>query len=322
VGEARRLATSVAARAGLSEGTRSDVGIVATELATNVVRHAGNGTLLVRQLEGGGGGIELLCLDAGPGMRDPAACMADGFSTTGSLGYGLGTVNRVMDELETTIAPGGQGLRLVCRRWLRPKVASARPCPLAFGVATRPYPGQVVNGDAFVVKRWGESALVGVIDGLGHGQGAHEAAEAARQYVEDHSTQPLEALFRGTARACASTRGVVMALARFDCAAWKLTFASVGNVEARVFGSPQSLSFMIRRGVLGLNAPRAVVTEHPWRPDHVLVLHSDGLRTHWRWENFPDLALKPPEVIAQGLLRALAKDEDDATVIVVRGNLT
>ena len=72
VGEARRVAASAAAEAGLSEAARSDVGIVATELATNVLRHAGRGMLLVRRLDGAGGGVELLCLDSGSGMRDPA----------------------------------------------------------------------------------------------------------------------------------------------------------------------------------------------------------------------------------------------------------
>ncbi len=182
-----------------------------------------------------------------------------------------------------------------------------------------------MNGDAFVVKLWGTSALAGIIDGLGHGQAAHLAAETARQYVESHYSQPLEALFRGTALASGSTRGVVMALARFDLTpsdpALKLTFASVGNVEARVFGAPEPLGLLVRRGVIGLNAPRPVVTEHPWHPKNVMVLHSDGLRTHWRWTDFPDLAAQPAEAIAQELLQTLAKDQDDATVIVVRDAL-
>ena len=53
-------------------------------------------------------------------------------------------------------------------------------------MATRPRGFGQVNGDAFVVYQWAESALVGVIDGLGHGQFAHRAAETARRYVETH----------------------------------------------------------------------------------------------------------------------------------------
>jgi serine/threonine protein phosphatase PrpC len=177
-----------------------------------------------------------------------------------------------------------------------------------------------VNGDAFVLKQWSEGALVGVIDGLGHGQFAYRAAQTARQYVESHFDQPLEAIFRGVERTCSATRGVVMALARFAYApsVCRVTFASIGNIEVRLFGGSQPGSFLIRRGVLGLHAPAPVVTEHPWEARSMLVLHSDGVTTRWRWEDFRHLAEAPATAIAQQLLRALAKANDDATVVVVK----
>ena len=109
-----------------------------------------------------------------------------------------------------------------------------------------------------------------------------------------------------------------MALARLDWGLGRLTFASVGNIEVRVFPRSEPFHFIVRRGVIGLNAPNAVVTDHPWPSDHMLVLHSDGLRTHWGWKDFPDAADKPAPALAQELLRSLAKEEDDATVVVVR----
>jgi hypothetical protein len=133
--------------------------------------------------------------------------------------------------------------------------------------------------------------------------------------VESHFDLPLDQIFRGAGRACRATRGVVMALARFDWGQGRLAFASVGNIEARVFPSSEPFPFSIRRGVIGLNAPNAVVTEHPWPPGHVLVLHSDGLRTHWSWKDFPGLADQPAPALAQEFLRLLAKEEDDATVV-------
>lgn len=321
---ARSVAISMATHLGFGETAAEEIALAVSELAFNLINHAGGGTLTITPLTAPSG-IEIESLDSGPGLPDLSRAMADGFSTSGGLGYGLGTVNRAMDDVEIGAPPAGGGLRLVCRRWVPPDVAGAKPFPLAFGVATRAHPRMTVNGDAFVVKRWGGSALAGIIDGLGHGQGAHLAAETARHYVETHFSQPLGSVFSGTALACGSTRGVVMALARFDIASQgpelNLTFASVGNVEARVFGAPQSMGFMIRRGVIGLNAPRAVVTEHAWQPDYLMVLHSDGLRTHWRLEDFPALAQQPAEAIAHDLLRALARDEDDATVIVVRDKL-
>ena len=125
----------------------------------------------------------------------------------------MGAINRLMDELDIT-SERGRGTRIVCRKWVRRHTGSTRSCPLAFGVATRPRQPGEENGDAFVIKQWGESALVGIMDGLGHGQFAHCAAQAARQYVESHCDLPLDQIFLGVSRACHATRGVVMALAR------------------------------------------------------------------------------------------------------------
>jgi serine/threonine protein phosphatase PrpC len=179
-----------------------------------------------------------------------------------------------------------------------------------------------VNGDAFVLKQWDAGALVGVIDGLGHGPLAHQAAQTAWQYVESHFNQPLEAIFRGVERACQATRGVVMALARFDLRpllpVCRFTFASLGNIEVRLFGSAEPTRFMIRRGVIGMHAPLPMISEHHWQPGNVLILHSDGVSTQWRWEDVTQLTRVPAPVMARRLLTALAKDSDDATVVVVK----
>jgi anti-sigma regulatory factor (Ser/Thr protein kinase) len=319
VGKARRAARATAESLGFGPDACEEVALAAVELATNLVKHAqGGGTLSLTPLaEDARAGLQIESLDRGPGIVDIERAMTDGFSTAGSFGVGLGALNRLMDDFEIASSRSG-GTRIVCRKWLRRHPVSVRRCPLAFGVATRPHPGLDVNGDAFVVKSWAESTLVGIIDGLGHGQFAHRAAQTARQYVESHYDLPMGQIFRGVHTACRATRGVVMALACFDWGQGRVSLASVGNIEVRVFPAPEAFHFIVRRGILGLNAPEAVVAEHPWPLDSVMVLHSDGLSTHWRWKDFPDLADKPASVAAQGLLRGLAKDQDDATAIVVR----
>ena len=212
------------------------------------------------------------------GTAPTGQAITDGFSTAGSLGYGLGAVNRLMDDFGiASRGQGGQGTRIVCQRWRSLKNPAVKPCPLVLGAATRPLPAMVKNGDAFVLERWGESALVGVIDGVGHGQSAFQAALEARLFVENHFDRPLDALFFGVGRACRGTQGVVMALARFDWGSEKLTFASVGNIESRVFECPQKMNFNQRRGLIGLNAPNPVVTEH--RCEGFMIRRADGAGT-------------------------------------------
>jgi anti-sigma regulatory factor (Ser/Thr protein kinase) len=317
VGAARRASRALAESIGFDPTACEEIALAMSELANNLIQHAQGGQLALTPLAAGGRvGLEIESRDLGPGIADVEQALGDRFSTAGTLGTGLGAVNRLMDELDIK-SERGRGTRIVCRKWVRQQAASIRSCPLAFGVATRPRHGGADNGDAFVIKQWAESALVGVIDGLGHGQFAHHASQAARQYVESHFDLPLDQIFRGVGRACRATRGVVMALARFDWGQGRLAFASVGNIEARVFPHSEAFRFAIRRGVIGLNAPNALVTEHPWPSDHLLVLHSDGLRAHWAWKDFSGLAKQPAPALAQECLRLLAREEDDATVMVV-----
>jgi len=136
--------------------------------------------------------------------------------------------------------------------------------------------------------------------------------------VETHFNQPLADIFRGTDRACRGSRGVVMALACFDWAKGEVSFASIGNVETRAFGN-ESFSPKIRRGIVGINAPAAIVTTYPWSSaNHVLVMHSDGLDYHWRKEDFAAFLNKTADAAARKLLNALGKNNDDATVLVVK----
>jgi len=320
---AKRQAKAVAAMLGFDAGACEELALVASELASNLLTHAGRGTLTLAPLEvDGRTGLHMEAKDQGPGIPDVEWAMTDGCSTVGSLGGGLGVVNRLMDHLDIT-SQRGQGTALRCERWVRPPVCGTIPSPLALGAATRVYPGMEWNGDAFVLKQWDGHALVAVVDGLGHGQFAHRAAQAARRYVETHYDQPLPEVFRGVGRACRATRGVVMAIARFAFgpppAPIRLSFASVGNIDARVYGRPEPMHFVVRRGVLGGHAPNPVVLEQPWEPTAVLVLYSDGVSTRWHWNDLAPLLSQPASALAQGLLRAQAKGDDDATVVVVKG---
>jgi anti-sigma regulatory factor (Ser/Thr protein kinase) len=319
---ARRAARAMALAIGFDAKVSEEIVIAVSELASNLVRHAQGGTLTLTPVNDGGRvGMQVEARDRGPGIADVEQAMADGFSTAGSLGCGLGTVNRLMDRFDITSQRGvGAGTHIVGTRWLRVDAPPLHPCPLEFGAATRPYPTMPVNGDAFVIKHWKASALVSVIDGLGHGQYAHRAAQTARQYVETHFDQPLDAIFRGVGRTCRATRGIVMALVRFDFGGHgiRFSFASVGNIEARLFGGSDRQQFIVRRGIVGANAPNPRVTEHHWEAGTVMVLHSDGVSCHWRLADFPDLANESATTMAQCLLRALAKERDDATVVVVK----
>jgi anti-sigma regulatory factor (Ser/Thr protein kinase) len=218
VNEAHQGAQAMALAIGFDETAGAEVALAVRELGANLLKQTKGGTLTLTPLvDGRRVGMQVISQDRGPGIADVEQALRDGFSTAGGLGYGLGAVNRLMDEFDIVSEPGmSGGTWIACRRWLRADVRRTMPGPLTFGAASRPHPRMTANGDAFVIKCWGEGVLVAVIDGLGRGPFAQRAAQTARQYVESHVDQPLDVIFRGVGRACRATRGVVMTLARFD----------------------------------------------------------------------------------------------------------
>jgi anti-sigma regulatory factor (Ser/Thr protein kinase)/serine/threonine protein phosphatase PrpC len=303
----------IAQRAGFSEHECAELRLAVRELASNLLRHAGSGTMTV---SADGSCVTIESVDHGPGIASVNEAVADGFSTAGSLGYGLGTVNRLMDEVSITSALG-KGTTVRAHRTHRELEPAVRG-PLDIGVATMPKPGFAENGDGYVIRMWGSTALVAVIDGVGHGAPAHAAAQAARVYLEAHADIPMEAIFRGVGVACRGTRGVVMAVARFDRQAGSLEFASVGNIESHVLGTRTPMSFIVRRGIIGVNAPDPKVSTSRWPSGGTLVLHSDGVASHWDDDAAATIASLSATAGARELLVRYGKLMDDATVLVVK----
>jgi len=303
---------------GFSEIESDEIALAVSELATNLHKYAGGGELIAQAVtKDSRKGIMIETIDHGPGIRDVEMAMTDGFSTSTSLGYGLGTVNRVMDtlDIETKL---NLGTHITCVRWKDPDLKPTEHSPMTYGVATRPHPQMKLNGDAYVVKHWGSCLLVSVIDGLGHGQYAYRASLKAREYIEKHYKQPIEDIFRGVSRNCFGTRGVVMAIACFDWKRRTLTFASIGNIEVKTFGNVDMPGLIIRRGIIGVNAPKPVVVNCDWDPDNTFIMHSDGLSTHWSREDYMKLYDSSAFTCARNLLMQFGKENDDATVIVIK----
>lgn len=124
VAEARRDALLLAQQLGFRRTDAYYLATAVTELATNIVRHAGCGEIRLSPLtDYGTAGIEVIASDTGPGIADIDQALRDGYSTTGGLGGGLPGVSRLMDELEIHSEPG-RGTCICARKW-----AAARPIP-------------------------------------------------------------------------------------------------------------------------------------------------------------------------------------------------
>ena len=315
----RRIAKEIAHEIGFCETDREEIGLAVSELASNIIKHAGRGILkLIPIADEKRRGLMIDVEDEGQGLT-LSDSFEDGVSSVGTLGFGLGAVNRLMDEFTISTLEDKKGMRIVCKRWQPYQSTEWIHCPLNHGILSRPKSGEHINGDAFIAKHVRNGLLMGVIDGVGHGVHASQAANTARQYIEKHSDSSLLEIFRGVDRACLATRGVVMALVLFEWQRNMFQFASVGNIEIKVFnGGREKPKFIIRRGIVGKNAPLPVVTENQWQSGDMLALHSDGVSSQWNLDNFVHYAEYSAQVIAENIFKATQKQNDDATLVIVK----
>jgi anti-sigma regulatory factor (Ser/Thr protein kinase) len=321
VGEARLLAMRLAEALQFREPDVGRVALVVTEAATNIVQHAGQGEILLRPLAlDVPASLEVLALDQGPGIANVAHAMRDGFSTGGSLGLGLGAIARLSTCFEMSSAPGRGTALLASVGRLAPKRPIERG--LEWGVVCVPKRNQEVCGDAWAVRSGQGKDTVLMVDGLGHGLHAFDAAQAVlRAFWAQAGERPrseLAALHEATRRAL-NRRGAVVAIAEIDWQQRELRYAGAGNIGgALVPVEGRASSLLSHSGTLGQNVTRFQEFAHPWPDQGLLILHSDGLSSSWQLEPYPGLTRKHPSLIAGVLYRDFASRQDDVVVLVGR----
>jgi anti-sigma regulatory factor (Ser/Thr protein kinase) len=314
VAEARRIASSIAEREGLSPDAISNAAIVASELASNLVKHAKRGELQIAPLsQRGDAGVEILSLDRGPGVSSVMESLRDGHSTVGSSGTGLGAVRRLSDVFDISSQPG-KGTVVVAQIMAK-KGAPGEP-RFRFGLTSRPVSGEDVSGDAWAVRLVDDAVLMMVADGLGHGILAEDASRTAVEAFLKSSEQSPTNLVQAMHQALHGTRGAAVAVSRIEFGQARVRFAGLGNIAGSVIGPAKSQSMVSHNGTAGFQAAHIREFIYPWADDNFIVMHSDGLSSSWNAASFPGLNRHHPTVICALLYREAARERDDACVIV------
>lgn len=311
IGEARRAANAVAQSVGFDGDRRSDISIVATELANNVLLHGSGGEVLLCPTEGGQSWLDIMALDKGPGIRDVNRAFEDGVSTIGTAGHGLGAVQRLSDDVSLYSNPGG-GTVVFCRFKL-PEASNTVP----LGVVSIPFHGEVKCGDSYLVVPGVNRSLFMVVDGLGHGAVASEAANEALKAVNAASQESLSDIMITTHNALKATRGAAMSIAVVDHERSVVNYAGVGNISAAIGSGTSTRGMASRNGTLGAVLPKVQEYTYPFNTGATLLMFSDGLNSKCSLSDYPNGILKrPPALIASLLYRDFSRRRDDATILV------
>jgi hypothetical protein len=178
----------------------------------------------------------------------------------------------------------------------------------------------VVSGDCHVVVPFEGGALVALLDGLGHGPEAADAALAAVPVLEANAHLPVEALIGECHETLRRTRGVVMTLASFRAEDSMLRWTGVGNVAAvllRAVATPELLDRALssRPGVVGYQLPRLHVETVPIAHGDLVILTTDGIENGFSCRSLEE---RPAQEMAESILARFGTIADDAHVVVVR----
>lgn len=314
VGAARRPAVRLAERLGFNDTRTGDVGIVVSEIAANLWRHAVGAALGIQvALRDGVPGVRVIASDSGPGIVDLDVSALDGHSTTGTLGVGLGAVNRLSSTVDVSTVPG-RGTVLVADIW--PDEAEPTSRMDVAGV-TRSIAGESMCGDAVAARTLGTTHLLMLSDGLGHGPMAADASLEAVSAFHAATTPDAHRVLEQIQAELMGTRGAAVAVAAIDEAYRTMQFAGIGNVSAFVVDERRSAA-LSQPGIVGHQRPRIRPFTLPLSDSAIVVFHSDGVRETWDLGRTPGLQRRSAAVIAATVLRDCGNRPDDASVLVAR----
>jgi anti-sigma regulatory factor (Ser/Thr protein kinase) len=314
VAEARRRGSERAARLGFDSVTIGRVAIAVTEAATNLLKHAGGGDILIGPAAGRDDhtGLQLIVLDRGSGIPNVAASLRDGFSTSGTPGTGLGAISRSSSTFDL-YTQSGRGTVIAVT--IYPEGGQS----LGIGGLSVPMPGETECGDGWAVWSAGELTSILMVDGLGHGAQAAAAAEIALVTFRKHAERSAGDVMTWVHQALRSTRGAAVAVAELDHRQNSLRFCGIGNIAATVIASTGETQHLVSlSGIAGHVMRRVQPFSYTWGRGSLLVMHSDGVGSHWSVSSLNGLASRRPDVIAGVLFRDHRRGHDDASVVVAR----
>ena len=315
IAEARTAARKLAWDMGFDETSAEQVAIVLTEAGTNLLKHAGGGRIFVRAIGSNSHTeIEVLALDKGPGIQSVDLSSRDGYSTSGTSGTGLGAIARLSRYCDIYSADGAGTALLarLCSTRTRDHVDTGH-----IGAIQAPKPGEDVCGDQWGFHMSGRERTVLLADGLGYGPDAANAAGAAVDILNRHPELPPGELLEAVHLALRSTRGAAAAIARLDEDRRIVMFAGLGNISGLICAAGEPARNMVStNGTAGVEARHIREFTYPWAEGSLVILHSDGIGTHWNLNGYPGLSARDPALIAGVIYRDHSRGNDDATILV------
>jgi len=221
-------------------------------------------------------------------------------------------MSRFLDVYSRT----GRGTALVSRLWAHGALPKPRRWDL--GAICVAKSGEPVTGDAWAVEPTPAGIRVLVADGLGHGELAAKAAHTAVRIFRTQHGAATVAIAQAIHAGLRSTRGAAIAIAAIDLSSRQLHYVGIGNIGGVVATGGQSQHLVSHNGTAGAEARKFQEFTYAFPQHACLIMHSDGVATHWKLDTYPGLLDRDPALIAAVLHRDFTRRRDDSTVLALR----
>lgn len=298
----------------------AEIDIIVSELSSNLVKHAGYGELLYRAHNIGdkNAEFEIISIDGGPGMSDPARMMKDGTSTTSTLGQGLGAMNRLSTTFQLFSIPEW-GTVAYSKYSTGEQSLRKRTFDLDVHALCVNKANEFVSGDGYTIKRTSSTVNILFGDGLGHGEHAHEAvSRASKAFIDCRLNEPVEIL-RHIHENVRRSRGLVATVVVLDLQqkVWKI--CGVGNIMTRLYTGISYKNYMAYNGTLGLNIPGSMKDSvFEAEKNQHMIMASDGIRSRWDLTKYPSIFKYDNTVLAAAIYKDFTRRTDDASILIAK----
>jgi serine phosphatase RsbU (regulator of sigma subunit) len=182
---------------------------------------------------------------------------------------------------------------------------------------TRPCLGETVSGDAAVVVERDGKIFLAIIDVLGHGPEAHDLALEIERFLHERWSTSVTETLRHLHEELKGSRGAAVGLGVLDVASGELRYVGVGNTIIRKFGA-RPTTLPSRDGIVGSHIRTPLEHNLHLADGDVLVLYTDGVRSHFDVDEYPRLISDDAHTVATSVVQRFGKDHDDASCIALR----
>lgn len=296
----------------------ANLDLILSEMTSNLHKYGKAGELLAGIFSAPSGSFfEILCLDHGSGMADTEEMITDGYSSSSTMGIGLGSIKRLSDYFEI-YSQKGWGTVVLSRLQL-PERKPTRQIPVVVKPLVLKMPGEEVSGDGTYFKYDEEHLYLLVADGLGHGPLAQYAVNEAVQAFNACTYQLPSDIIRYLHDAIRKTRGIVATIVVYDFNTKVWTIAGIGNITAKFSNNMETKNVMSYNGIIGLTIPNTINNQKISSTDFPqITLCSDGIKSKWELNKLPGIGRYDLSIQAAAVYKDYARQTDDMSVVIAK----